>query len=247
MSTKAIVPILYTFENGKPDPSYRSITLFHDGDGGRLQVTLGVGYTEGGGDLKQVLARYLAANDQLKSTGKGSQEAAALALFVNRINDPISANTTFLAASSAFQGHLKAAGKEAIMQQAQDLQFQNEILGPATNWATANGFNPEPLSLLVIADSFLQSGEVFSFLRDRFSEKTPANGGDEQDWIRAYTETRHQWLLSSGKLLAASSYRTAFLLDLIDTKDWNIAQSEYSVDGTPLAFGADGSLKTQVA
>jgi hypothetical protein len=49
-----------------------------------------------------------------------------------------------------------------------------------------------PLSMLVVYDSFIHSGSVPMFLRKRFIERPPANGGDEKKWIGSYVEVRHQ-------------------------------------------------------
>jgi chitosanase len=225
MSTQAIVPILYTVENGSPDAGYGLITLLHDGDGGRLQVTLGVGYTEGGGDLKAVLTRYTsdpAANAQL---------AQGLRLFVPRINDFDGPNKTILASNTDFLGFLKKAGSDQAMQRAQDAQFALEVTGPAYTWAQGQKLTL-PLSFLVIADSYLQSGEIFQFLRNRFPATTPLNGGSEKDWISEYLATRNAWLVSAGGAMKSSAYRTAFYQTLIDRDDWDLGGHAYVINGS---------------
>jgi len=71
----------------------------------------------------------------------------------------------------AFKSLLRAAGNDPVMQKAQDFIFASETWDSAQRWFNENGFTL-PLSMLVIADSFLQSGSMLRFLRQRFKEVT---------------------------------------------------------------------------
>jgi chitosanase len=185
------------------------------------QVTLSIGFTEGGGNLKKVLQRYIA---------KGGKFSAAFAAYVptlgsgpTRANDP------------KFITLLKDAGVEPAMVEAQKECFAEFYLGPAFAWAKQYGFTL-PLSYLVIADSFLHSGSMLGFLMNSFAEKKPAAGGDEKTWIKAYIAARKKWLAGhSNKILQGTVYRAnAFIAE--HTRDnWMLSNSPVVMNGTPVA------------
>jgi chitosanase len=221
-ASTVILDILRTFENGTEDPGYSDITLLHDGDGGRLQVTLGIGFTEGGGDLLAVLRNYCG--------NAKSQFGNFFLSYIPKINSFASANRTVLSGDSTFQTALKKAGSDSLMQAAQDEQFTAEVMLPAAAFCKENGLSL-PLSELVVADSYLQSGEIFPWLRDEFSANTPANGGDEKTWITQYLKARNSWLENASPADASSSYRTKFLLQRVAADDWNLTGKSYGING----------------
>jgi len=99
-------------------------------------------------------------------------------------------------------------------------------------WARENGL-VLPLSVLVIADSFLHSGSVPVFLTKRFPEKRPANGGEERAWTNAYLSTRRKWLAThSNKLLRVTVYRADCFLREIGRGNWELTQSPVVMHGT---------------
>src|SRR6266576_6590112 len=59
--------VLNAFENdsGSPETDYKSIYLYHDGNGDRRQVTLARGFTDDGGNLKRVVDRYISKRGAL--------------------------------------------------------------------------------------------------------------------------------------------------------------------------------------
>ena len=78
-----------------------------------------------------------------------------------------------------------------------------------------------PLSLLVIYDSYIHSGSVPVFLRERFSERPPVNGGDEKAWITAYINVRYSWLKTNPKVvLQGTVYRPQCMKDQIAANNW---------------------------
>ncbi|HEY6363703.1 MAG TPA: chitosanase [Candidatus Binatia bacterium] len=75
------------------------------------------------------------------------------------------------------------------MPQIQDEFFAKRYFQPAMGWADQNGFT-QPLSALVVYDSFTHSGSVPEFLRKRFAERVPAREGIEKTWVQQYVDTR---------------------------------------------------------
>ncbi|SRR5258708_4308401 len=220
-----ILRILQAIETGRADGDYSLVSLMHDGEGSRLQVTLGVQFDEKSGQLKKVLELYCS---------RGGEGAERLAPFLEKVNTFASHSATALALDQNFQAVLRSLGPDPIMQEVQDEFFSSETWAPAKRWADENGFTL-PLSMLIIDDSFLQSGGILQFLRERFDQVPPARGGDEKAWIRAYTKTRHNWLFNSNNLaLHNSSYRTRFFLSLLELDDWMLEGKRYVVNDVTL-------------
>lgn len=206
LNTK-IARILNTFENdsGSADTDYRSVYIYHDGNGKRRQVTLARGFTEDGGNLVKVVQRYV---------DKGGDAPALIdALESNRIGKGV------LADDHEFIQALKDAHDQPAMQEAQDEVFNEEYLGPAIMWAADRGF-VLPLSVAVVADSYLHSGSMKAKIMGRFPEKKPVDGGDEQDWIRAYVAARKDWLHDIG--IGQTDYRMTFFQDLMKEDNWDM-------------------------
>jgi chitosanase len=219
---ETILRILEAIETGRPGGDYGLVSLLHDGEGDRLQITLGIQFDEASGDLKKVLRLY---------QSRSGDAAPKLAPYIPRINTFATTSATVLGLDQGFHGLLRSLGSDPVMQNAQDDIFEQETWLPAKEWADQNGFTL-PLSLLVIADSFLQSGSMLSFLRRRFVERVPARGGLEKSWIRAYVTVRHSWLKGSANAaLRNSSYRTLLYLSLLELQDWALAEPQYVVNG----------------
>ena len=226
---ETILRILAAMETGRPDGDYGLISLIHDGEGDRLQVTLGIQFDEASGDLKKVLRLY---------QSRSGEAAPTLAPYVPKINTFATRAATVLGLDESFHELLRGLSSDPVMQKAQDDIFDQEAWAPAKAWADQNGFTL-PLSLLVIADSFLQSGSMLSFLRSRFVERVPARGGLEKSWIRAYVTVRHAWLKGSANAaLRTSSYRTRLYLSLLELQDWALAESQYVVNGVEVKRSA---------
>ena len=201
--------ILNAFENdsGSPETDYKTIYLYHDGNGDRRQVTLARGFTDDGGNLKRVVDRYIAKGGvlsdyfktKLKNFGKG-----------------------ILDDDSEFIAKLKEAGDEQVMHEAQDEIFTEAYMRPALIWAEGYGFK-EVLSQAVIVDTYLHSGSMQDYLMSRFPEKKPSFGGDEKKWIKAYLDVRREWLANhSKKILRTTVYRPDFFLAQIKRNNWNL-------------------------
>jgi chitosanase len=184
----------------------------------RKQVTLSIGFTEGGSNLRKVLQRYV---------DKGGALSASFAGYLPTIGSGPS-----LANDMHFIGLLKAAGKEPAMAQAQKECFDEFYLGPAFAWAKKFGFT-QPLSFLVIADSYLHSGSMLGFLMERFAEKKPVDGGDEKAWIKAYLDARKNWLAThNNSILRGTVYRANCYIAEGERDNWELAQSPVNMHGT---------------
>jgi chitosanase len=208
--------ILSVAETDKPvwDPS--QVFKYNDGPNQTPQWTLSIGFTEMGGNLKPVIERYLENGGIL-----AVQFAPYLGVMGQKhIYDP------------AFKTLLEKAGEEAAMMMAQHEVFDEKYLGPAFAWAKKYGFSL-PLSFLVIADSFLHSGSMLGFLMDRFPEKKPVAGGDEEAWIKAYLQTRREWLAGhSNPVLRTTVYRCDCYLSQLAKSNWRLAETPINMHGT---------------
>jgi chitosanase len=212
-----IIRVLNVAETGDPEGKPHAVYIYPDGKNGRKQVTLGVGFTEDGGNLEKVIKRYVAKKgvfaDQflthLPQIGKGT-----------------------LAGNKKFHQLLKEAGEgDPLMAEAQSEEFSNAYLGPAFNWFTENGFTL-PLSFLVISDSYLHSGGIRAALRSKFPESPPSKGGEEKAWVRGYVEARHSWLSNhSNKLLRNTVYRTQTFRNEIARENWLLGKLPITMNG----------------
>lgn len=201
--------ILNAFENdsGSPETDYKTIYMYHDGNGDRRQVTLARGFTDDGGNLKRVIVRYIAKFGRLSD------------YFKTKLND---FGKGKLDDDNEFIKKLKEASSEQVMHEAQDEIFTEAYMQPALTWAEGHGFK-ENLSQAVIVDSYLHSGSVPEFLMKRFSEKKPSMGGDEKVWIKEYLDTRREWLAGhSKKILRTTVYRPDFFLTQMKRNNWNL-------------------------
>lgn len=199
---RLIARMLNAFENdnASPETNYGAIYIYHDGNGNRRQITLGRGFTADGGNLKKVIDRYIT---------KGGARA-----------DDFRNHQALLPDDQELLSLLHRASTEQAMRDAQDEIFTEVYLQPAFDWANRHGF-VLPLSVAVIADSYLHSGGMLQFLMTRFPESKPDNGGDEKAWIEAYVTVRHDWLRSKGKPLSNTLYRPDFFKDQIAADNWN--------------------------
>ena len=223
LSIKRIKNILCLAEQGTHGIPYGKVEVMADGPGRIKQVTLSVGFTQYGGNLGKVI------NEYAKRDGKFAKELSSFRM-----------DSEKLPGSSKFKTLLKQAGDDPIMQQVQEDLYTSLYIGPAIKWAEDEGFR-EPLSYLIICDSFLHSGSILGFLRERFPEVTPKRGGDEKAWIEAYLKTRHNWLANHrDKLLQNTVYRTNYYKALLAKEDWPLELTDtVAMNGTkPMQFVA---------
>lgn len=207
--TKAkIVSIVNVFETGKVEGSYHTLVKLPDGPKGIKQITYGRSQTTEFGNLKRLLQMYVER--------KG--------LFADEIKKYLpKVGKSSLVLDLQFCKLLKDAGNsDEIMKLCQDEFFDLYYFDPAFIWYEGYGFK-EPLSLLVIYDSFIHSGGIKNFLRQRFPERPPKYGGNEQNWISQYVNTRHEWLKNHPrKILQKTIYRTNLFKFLVVKANWNL-------------------------
>jgi chitosanase len=222
-------PVLFSFirrilsvaETDKPEWNPSAVYVYADDNRfspPRKQVTLSIGFTEGGGNLKKVLERY---------TAKGGKLAISFDPYLSTLGSgPTRAEDT------KFIALLKDAGKEPAMVEAQKECFDELYLGPAFAWAKKYGFTL-PLSFLVIADSFLHSGSMLPFLMNSFAEKKPVDGGNEKVWIREYLAARKKWLAGhSNSVLRGTVYRVDCYVAEHKRDNWPLHLSPVNMHGT---------------
>lgn len=214
---RLIVRILNVFETGRPDGDYAAIAIFHDGPHDIRQITYGRSQTTEYGNLRELIRDYIAA---------GGMFAAGLAAFADDIGSvPLTDN-------GEFRRLLREAGRQdPVMRQVQDTFFDRRYFLPAMRWAANNGF-VQPLSALVIYDSFIHSGSILWLLRSRFPESPPAEGGDERTWTAQYVNARHDWLATHHRAAVRNTtYRTACFRGEIARGNWDLAQVPVSANG----------------
>lgn len=203
-----ITRIVNVFETGTPEGKYDALVVYTDGENGSRQITYGRSQTTEQGNLPKLLRLYVSKNGIYKND---------LASYIPLIGvQPLCDDASFKFLLR------KAAQEDPLMKEAQDEFFDKAYYQPAFKFFKENEFTL-PLSLLVIYDSFIHSGGILKFLRQRFSEVPPARGGDEKKWIHFYTDVRHQWLrYHNNPLLRKTIYRTQCFLDQIAGNNWRL-------------------------
>lgn len=200
--------VLNTVETGRPEGRYDAISIYADGPHGLRQITYGRSQTTEYGNLRTLVQMYAQAD------GMFSRDLQPYA-------DKVGSEA--LTEDSQFKDLLRKSGRQdPVMRTMQDRFFDERYFQPAMKWADANGFT-RPLSALVIYDSFIHSGGILWFLRQRFAASPPAAGGQEEVWIREYVQTRHNWLATHSKpILRKTVYRTQAYLDQIAAGNWDL-------------------------
>lgn len=209
--------VVNVFETGEIEGDYGALVTYADGPHDMRQITYGRSQTTEYGNLDELVQMYVDAN------GTFSEH---LRPFLRKIG------VTPLWENSEFKQLLRDAGrKDPVMQRTQDKFFDKRYFQPAMRWADANEFTL-PLSALVIYDSFIHSGGIFDFLRKRFPEVPPAQGGDEKTWIKQYVDVRHEWLADHPReVVRRSVYRTRCFKREISRKNWKLSQLPINANG----------------
>lgn len=211
-----IQSIVNVFETGTIEGDYGNISIFADGPNDIRQITYGKSQTTEWGNLSQLI------NDYIHNNGQYAEE---LKPYANRIGK------TSLVNESNFINILRKAGSDPIMIQTQDAFFDRVYWAPAYKFMQDNKFTL-PLAGLVIYDSYIHSGSIPMFLRTRFRERTPANGGDEKNWIKEYLETRKQWLETHSRpILRKTVYRVKNMIAAMNRNNWDLDDS-FNANGT---------------
>jgi len=210
-----IKKVLLAFEQSSTSIKYDKIYLYDDGPNDIKQITVSFGITEWG-NLKQLINSYIKLNGNLTEKFKP---------YLSQIM------VKSLVTDKAFIDLLKESGKDPVMQMCQERIFDEKYIDPAYNFCLTNKLET-PLSKLVIADSYLHSGSILSFLRNKFSEKVPVNGGNEKAWTESYCKARREWLSNhTREVLRKTIYRMNFMLDRITDNDWDLSKGSYNANG----------------
>jgi chitosanase len=210
---RKIIQVVNVFETGTPTGNYSNISIYADGPaivGQRIkQITYGRSQTTEYGVLKILIQQYIANNGQFANQFKP---------YADKIGKQPS-----LCTDATFKSLLKNAGQnDPVMKSTQDVFFDQLYYQPAFKWFTSMKFTL-PLSLLVIYDSFIHSGSIPVFLRQKFPESVPVNGGDEKKWITQYLAARHDWLEHhSNKILRNTIYRPITFENAIAQNNWDL-------------------------
>src|ERR1700756_3250794 len=117
--------ILSVAETGRPEWDPSSVYIYNDGPKQCRQITLSIGFTEFGGNLKKVLAHYCS---------QGGELAEQLNPYLDKLGDAPSKAT-----DTKFLAWLKQAGKEELMASVQIEMFESLYLGPAIDWGEKYG------------------------------------------------------------------------------------------------------------
>lgn len=199
--------IINAFETGTAKTDYSTIYIYPDGPQRQRQITLGFGITEYG-NLKALIQSYIKKNGIFSSS---------FASYLEQVGKKP------LVKDEAFKSLLiKAAKEDAFFRDAEDEVYDKLYWQPAYNFFKRNGFTQE-LSMAVILDSFIHSGSILMFLRNKFNEPIPAKKGNEQKWISEYIKVRRNWLAThSNKILRNTVYRMDFFSAQIHNKNWNL-------------------------
>lgn len=206
-----IKKVLLAFEQSRTTIKYNEVYCYDDGPQDIKQVTLSFGITEFG-NLKKFLKDYCDRN------GKYAKD------FNNYL--PL-VGTKPLASDTNFINLLKESAQDSIMQQCQEQAYDSMYITPSLEWCNKNKLTL-PLSKLVIADSFLQSGSILNVIRNSFASKIPINGGDEKEWVEQYCKARKSWLANHSRtILHGTVYRMNFMLSIIEKNDWELKQPFY--------------------
>lgn len=205
-----IKKILLAFEQSSTTIKYGDVYKYEDGPNDIKQITVSFGITEYG-NLKKLINSYCDKN------GRYTSKFTSFLPLIGK---------TSLAANSEFISLLKESSTDPVMQMCQEQAYDSMYITPALEWCAKNNLTL-PLSKLVIADSFLQSGSILSCIRNMYTETLPPTG-DEKAWIIAYCRSRKEWLANhSRKILHNTVYRMNFMQDVIKDNDWNLDKKLY--------------------
>lgn len=213
--------VINVFETGKPEGGYSAISIFNDGPHDIRQITYGRSQTTEYGNLRELVAKYVAANGIFSKKLKPFAEKVGSVPLTDDEN---------------FKSLLKQAAKEdPKMRATQDAFFDERYFKPAMKWAKNNGFIL-PLSALVIYDSFIHSGGILWVIRQLFPESPPAAGGNEIEWTTAYVNARHKWLTDHPRpAVQKTVYRTQCFKDEIKRGNWTLKTVPVNANGTKVS------------
>lgn len=197
--------VVNAFEVGSKDTTVGKIYIYKDGPNNIRQITLDWGITEYG-NLRKLIELYIQYDGIYADKFKPFVSKIGVKSLVN--------NNEFLILL------IKSCKEDQLMRDAENEVYDIAYWDKAYEWFLDNGFN-EPLSLAVIMDSYIHSGGILGFLRNKFNENVPSNGGNEKEWIKQYIYARRKWLAGhSRKVLRGTVYRMDFFLKHLASDNW---------------------------
>lgn len=215
--TALLERVVNAFETGTPDGRYDAISVHRDGPHDIRQLSYGRSQVTEYGNLRELVARYMAVRGVF---------ARRFDPYVERIGrQPLTDNGRFHTLLR------RAAREDPLMRDVQDAFFRERYLVPALRWADQNGFR-DPLSALVIYDSFVHSGRILNVIRGRFAAVPPAAGGSEREWILEYLRARECFLATHERpAVRKTVYRTQCLLGQVERGNWDLSRLPIRANG----------------
>lgn len=208
--------IINAYEMGKTTVDYDGIYIYNDGPGNTKQVTVSYGLTSSG-SLYTFLKEY---------TQLGAKFSGDFKPYLPLVRNPsIVHNTAFISLLK------RAAREDKAYRDLMDNVYYRLYYDPAMKWAESHGFKL-PLSLAVIADSYIHSGSILGSLRNKFPEPVPSVGGDEKKWVEQYLIARELWLRThSRKILNGTAVRPRDYLREVKKGNWNLDTLPFIANG----------------
>jgi len=209
--------ILSIFETGKipTAASYSMCTILSDGAGisyGKHQCT------DKSGSLDLVVKKYI----ELKGVHAEALKAFLPALASNE-SSKVPPKGPWGKTVTDIVNLLKLAGQDPTMHTAQDSIFDTNYWDPAVNHAKSAGLTTA-LGHLICYDSTIHSGAGgVTIIRKRFPAASPANGGDEKEWCKAYVNARREWLAGNANPIVQNCvYRMDAIKKIMDEGNWDL-------------------------
>jgi chitosanase len=198
--------VINVFEQGKVSTRYDVIYIYNDGPNRKRQITLSFGITEYG-NLKKLIQKYILVNGEYSTNFR-------------KYSDKIGRQA--LVDDKEFKTLLiQAARNDEAFRDCMEEIYDEMYWNPAHQWFLNNGFTKN-LSMMVILDSFIHSGSILGFLRNRFKENVPSTGGNEEMWINQYLDVRRKWLAAhTNPILRGTVYRIDFLKSEAKKANWS--------------------------
>lgn len=203
----AALAIVNIFETGSVLGDYGSVTVIKGDSGhltfGRSQTTLSTG------NLHKLIANYC--------ENPGARLNRKLTPFLPRLKD----RDVSLDHDSYFHNVLRASADDSLMRETQD-QFFDETYWEVALKAASELNITTALGIAVVYDSVVHGS--WKLIRDKVTaQEGSAKALGERLWIKAYVETREDWLASHGnKVLHATVYRTQALSRLMALGHWGL-------------------------
>jgi len=206
LQKKTAQAIVNIFETGKTVGDYGSVTVLKGDTGhltyGRSQTTLASGnlallihaYCNSGGEFSEQLKPFLPAFDRRDIKLDSNEKVKSI---------------------------LRQAGNDPIMRKTQDEFFDRIYWMPALISADSTGIS-KPLGVAVVYDSKIHGS--FERIKNMTNEQYGhSENTGEENWIKAYVETRRHWLAThSNTLLHQTVYRMDTFLKLINENKWDL-------------------------